>query len=174
MRHPIEKIVNAFWAELGKIENLTGIGREAIALTLYRLNYEKGRKWEAELWKHTRSKAELADWVEETREEAKYSEEAFLELAGLLPMWARRSLIEIARSLPSPRGGKRRALNFGDRQEVKRRFRKLTGGGTSTRIPNYRAYEQIREWLKTSRKKEISVQTIRNICDEEKLAFMTD
>jgi hypothetical protein len=175
MGHPIETIVNAFWEELGEIEKRTGLRREAIALTLWRLNEAKGRKWEAKLWKHTESKAKIRDWVEEIREDAKYDEEAFLELASLLPAWARRSLTEIARSLPSPHGGKRKALNFRDRQEVKRQFRKLTAGGTLTKIPNYKAYKQIREWLKTHRKKEISLHTIRNICDgkQKKLVFIT-
>jgi len=165
-RMVIEKIVDTFWKELGEIEKLTGIRREVIGLTLWRLNHAKGRKWEAELWKHTKSKAEITEWVEQIQEEAKYSEEAFLELARLLPMWARRSLIEIARSLPSPHGGKRRALNFRDRQEVKRRFSRLTEGVDGGRkIPNYKAYEEIRKWLKKNRGKEVSVHTIRIICD---------
>jgi hypothetical protein len=160
----VGKIVNAFWNQLGKIEKLTGIRREAIAVTLYRLNYEKDRKWEAELWKHTASKGAIEEWVEETRENAKYDEESFLELARLLPAWARRSLLDIARSLPSPRGGKRRALNFRGRQEVKRRFIQLTKGH-GRKIPHYKAYQEIKAWLKAHRRKDVSLHTIRIICD---------
>jgi hypothetical protein len=164
----ITKIVDAFWNELGKIEKLTGIRREAIAITLHRLNYEKSRKWEAELWKHTASKDAIEEWVEETRENAKYDEESFLELARLLPAWARRSLLEIARSLPSPRGGKRRALNFRGRQEVKRRFDELTrASGGRRRLPNYKAYEEIRKWLNKRRGKDVSLHTVRIICDSK-------
>jgi hypothetical protein len=160
------RILNEFWKELGKIEKLTGIGRESIALSLYRLNYDKGRNWEADLWKNIGSKSDLTAWVEETRKEAKYSEEAFLEIARSLPMWARRDLLEIVRTLPSPSGGKRKALNFRVRQEVKSRFSRLTKGLNGERkIPNCRAYEDIRAWLRRSRGKEVSVHTIRIICD---------
>ena len=162
--HPVRKIINAFWKELGKIAKLTGIKRESIAISLWRLNEAKGHKWEAELWKHTRSKAHLREWIDETRENAKYDEEAFLEIARSLPTWARRSLMEIAKSLPSPHGGKRRALEFRYRQEVKRRFIQLTKS-RGRKIPHYKAYEEIRAWLKAHRRKDVSLHTIRIICD---------
>jgi hypothetical protein len=113
---------------------------------------------------HTASDAAIEEWVEQTREYAKYDEESFLELAHLLPAWARRSLVEIARKLPSPHGGKRRALQFRDRQEAKRRFIRLTKG-RRRRIPHYKAYEEIKGWLKARRGKDVSLHTIRIVCD---------
>src|SRR5713101_2596306 len=93
----LTRITNAFWKELGAIEKLTKIRREVIALTLYRLNEEQGKKWEAKLWKHTRSKDTMRRWVQDLRKEANYDEHAFLELARLLPAWARRRLLEITK-----------------------------------------------------------------------------
>jgi hypothetical protein len=156
----LNRVLTAFSKELVKIEKLTRISRESIALSLYRLNMAKGRKWEAKLWEATKSTGQMRAWIKETREMAKYSEEAFLEIAQLLPKWARRSLSEIARALPAPHGGKRRVLRFREKIQALQRFKELTENAESRkRLSKTKAYEKI------AREMKVSPHTIRIICD---------
>jgi hypothetical protein len=160
LNQSLNRVLSAFSKELTKIEKLTGVKRESIALSLYRLNMNRGRKWEANLWKATESKRQLLRWIKETREEAEYSEDAFLELAELLPKWARRSLSEMARMLPAPHGGKRRALRFRDRMLVVQRVKELTeSAATEKKLSKTKAYEKVATEMK------VSSHTIRIICD---------
>ena len=160
LNQSLNRVLSAFSKELRKIEKLTGVKPESIALSLYRLNMNRGRKWEANLWKATESKRQLLRWIKEAREEAKYSEDAFLELAELLPKWARRSLSEMARMLPAPHGGKRRALRFRDRMLVIQRVKELTeNAATKKRLSRTKAYEKVATEMK------VSSHTIRIICD---------
>lgn len=156
----LNKVLGAFSKELRKIEKLTGVKPESIALSLYRLNMTRGRTWEANLWKATESKRQLRKWIKETREEAKYSEDAFLEIAELLPKWARRSLSEMASILPAPHGGKSRALRFRDRLLVVQRVKELTENAEPKRkLSKTKAYEKV------AREMKVSSHTIRIICD---------
>lgn len=160
----LTKITNAFWKELGRIEELTGIRREVIALTLCRLNEEKKRTWEAKLWKAGKSKSAMEEWV--LREQANYDEDSLLELARLLPEWARRSLAGIVEKLPAPSGGKRRALNFREERWVKQRFQQLTQHpNVYKRLSARRAYLEISSQVWTKFGKNASPHTIRTICD---------
>ncbi len=160
LNRSLNRVLSAFSKELRKIEKLTGVKPESIALSLYRLNMDKGRKWEANLWKATESKRQLQRWIKETQEEAKYSEYAFLELAELLPKWARRSLSEMARMLPAPHGGKRRVLRFREKMQALQRFKELTENAKAKkRLSKTKAYEKIATEMK------VSPHTIRIICD---------
>lgn len=160
LNRSLDIISKAFSKELRRIEKLTGIKPMSIWLSLYRLNMKMGREWEAKLWRATRSNSEMRKWIEETREEAQYSEEAFLELAQLLPKWAKRSLSEIAHALPASHGGKRRVLRFRDRAKALRWFKELTEGEKQgKKLSKTKAYEKI------AREMKVSPHTIRIICD---------
>ncbi|HVB33668.1 MAG TPA: hypothetical protein VNJ52_04740 [Patescibacteria group bacterium] len=160
----VARITNAFWKELGRIEKLIGIRREVIALTLARLNEEKKRTWEAKLWRAGRSRDAMEMWV--LQERANYDEDSLLELAGLLPEWARRSLASIIEKLPPPNGGKRRALYFREERWVKRRFQELTQhANANKRLSARRAYSEISRQVETKFGKKASPHTIRTICD---------
>lgn len=160
LNQSLNRVLGAFSRELRKIEKLTRIKPESIAISLYRLNMQEGRAWEAKLWRATRSRNRLRAWIKETREEAQYSEYAFLELAKLLPAWARRSLSAIADALPAPHGGKPRLLRFRDRMRVAQRFKELTeNAGPKKRLSKTKAYEKI------AREMKVSPHTIRIICD---------
>jgi len=156
----LNRVLHAFSKELGKIEKITNMPPELMALSLYRLNMAKGRKWEAKLWEATESTGEMRAWIKETQEDAKYSEEEFLEIARLLPKWARRSISQIAHALPAPHGGKRRALRFRERLQALQRFKELTENvGPKKRLSKTKAYEKV------AREMKVSPHTIRIICD---------
>ena len=156
----LNRVLNAFSKELGKIEKITNIPPESMALSLYRLNMAKGRKWEAKLWEATESIGQMRGWIKKTQKEAKYSEQEFLELAQLLPKWARRSISQIAHALPAPHGGKRRALRFRERSQALQRFKELTENvGPKKRLSKTKAYEKV------AREMKVSPHTIRIICD---------
>ena len=159
-------IHNQFEKNLRQIEKLTGMRREEIARTFSILNLRRGRKWEAKLWSHTASKDKLRWWIKECAERGGYDENAFVELASFLPLWAKRSLLELAKALPSLPGGKPKALLFRERLEVLRRFRELTQhSDPQKRLPKYKAYTKIAAEFTTANGKCVHPHTIRIICD---------
>lgn len=158
----LRKVLPVFWTELGKISRLTKFRRKTIALILFRLNVEARRKWEAELWKNTASKNELKEWLIDCKKESQYDDTAFLELAKLLPQWAKRSLLDVAQTLPAPhRSGRQFKLRFRERQFVLTRYNELKEEG----LPNRDAYEKIAKEVKRRSKKSVSTHTVRIMCD---------
>lgn len=161
----VNRILNEFWKQLGEIERITGFPRAAIALAMCRLSKQKSREWEAGLWKSTHSRHQLKAWIERYGEEAHYDDQAFLEIARLLPSWAKRNLAQMSKGLGRGRGGNRK-FHYGERLEVERRFLQLTRpSGPRRAIPRYKAYEKIQaEWKHKGKK--ISIHAIRIICDK--------
>ncbi|MFZ0702224.1 MAG: hypothetical protein WAM80_10305 [Candidatus Acidiferrales bacterium] len=168
-------MLDNFWKELGKIAKLTGFSRETIALILCRLNRAKAKEWEASLWSHTATKDGLRQWLIRCKEVSEYDDDALIEVARLLPEWARRSLSAIIKKLPAARGGKRKILLFRDRKRVKLRFRELTNADSPNRRSKNEAYKKIAKEVESWTRNEGRTvkphpHTIRIICDPKERA----
>jgi hypothetical protein len=161
-----------------KTAEKAGIPRQALTRALYRYATARMDKWEAELWKNAHSQKELANWIrrEAGRDFDGTKESEMLKLARGIPGRIRKNLIEIAKSLATPRGGNPRKLDFAQSWEVRRRVQALREKG----LPKEKAYDKVARQLKG-----ISAHTVRRECEPKErqrsrqpkdsgIAFITD
>ena len=142
---------------LDKTADMTGIPRGPLTRALHRHAIVKKKKWEARLWKSAASQKELGDWI--WRERKKFDAKDDIEIFNLsdeIPARIRRNLIEIAKSIPGPHGGKPPALNFIERWQAQRRVRELHDKGLAID----KAYEKV------AKRMGVSKHTVRRCCDE--------
>lgn len=162
MGFDIEAFAGAVWSLSETIDEAarkTGIEREPLSLALHRYAIASKNKREAEMWRHARSKRKLSKWIyEQSRPDFdSTNEKEILKLAKEIPLLVRRGLIEIAKNLPRPRGGKHRSLDTFERFEAKRLVRNLREKNKP--LSKEKAYAKVARLLK------VSPHTIRRECD---------
>lgn len=142
---------------LDKAAETTGIPREALTNALHHHAVVRKNKPDAKFWKSAHSEAELGRWIwRERRKFGAKDETEILELAREIPTRIRRDLIEIAKSIPAPRGGKRPALDLVEKWRVQREVRELHDSGLS----KDKAYEVVAQRI------DIAAHTVRRYCDK--------
>jgi hypothetical protein len=142
---------------LDKAAETTGIPRGALTNALHHRAVVRRNKSDATFWKSAHSDTEIGKWI--WRERRKFDgkdETEILELSREIPARIRRDLIEIAKSIPAARGGKRPALDLTGKWQVQKEVRELHAKGLS----KDRAYETV------AKRMGVSAHTVRRYCDK--------
>ncbi len=148
---------------LDQIAEVTGIPRVALAGALYRHAVICKNKWEAKLWKSADSDKELGKWI--WREQKKFDENDetdVLNLAHEIPTRIRRNLIDIAKTIPAPRGGKPTKLDLFQRWDAQGQFKRLCREG----ISKEKAYQTVAKRMTVRMRTNVSAHTVRRACDK--------
>lgn len=145
--------------ELNNTATKTGIPLAALCEALQRCASRRGDKREAIFWKNASSDEKLGTWMYLQSGRAFDSEDEveYLAFAKDIPFRVRRGLIEVVKQLPSPRGGKPRALDTFTGWEVRHLVRLRRDNGESKE----RAYKFVARQMK------VSPHTIRRECEPE-------
>ena len=160
MGFDIDAFTGALWTlskAFDKAAETTGIPREALALALYRHATNRKDKEGARLWKSAQSNDGLNKWIyRQARNFDTFNEGEMLKLAKEIPARIRRNLIEIAKLIPAPQGGKAPALDIFERWEVRKQVKALHEKGLS----NDKAYQRV------AKRMHVSAHTVRRACDK--------
>jgi hypothetical protein len=139
---------------------------DLIRLHKKRLLYRRAKiqkdQWEERLWKAARTKKELSEWIYKRARDFNIDDESeILELSKTIPYRVRTNLIEIAKTIPASRGGKRPALNTMESWRVRSEVSKLQQKGMSKE----NAYKEVaKRWSESGHK--LSAHTVRRTYDE--------
>lgn len=155
-----ELLASAVWNLFNSFSNIAervGLPHSELANALRRRAAVCKNKFEAELWENIGSENKLGDWIWRKRKQSfdEGDETEILKLSHEISAKVRRTLIEIAKSIPASRGGNPPKLNLVQKWEARRRLKKLSGVGW----PKHEAYKQV------ARKMGVSAHTIRRCCD---------
>jgi hypothetical protein len=150
----------ALWslsAALKEAAKKTGFSIEALSGALLKSAAARRDMLEVGLWKNACSEKSLGKWLYEKSKHrfGRSDEVECLKLTKEIPYRVRTGLIEVARRLPRPPGGKRPALQFLDAWEARRLVRSLLDRG----MTKERAY------AKVALKFNVSVHTVRREWD---------
>lgn len=148
---------------LDQIAEVTGIKRESLTGALHRLAVIRKNKWEARLWKSAHSEKELGKWI--LRERRRFDADDETEVVNLsdkIPILVRRNLIEIAKFIPAPLGGKPPKLDLFQRWDAQGQFKKLRREGLSKE----KAYETVAKRMSARMHMNVSTHTVRRACDK--------
>ena len=142
---------------LNEIVKKTGFQLEPLSQALLASAIRRGDKREAGLWKNANSQRELGKWIynQAGRKFDGADEGKIIKFAKELPICVRRGLIEIAKQLPAPPGGKARALDLIDGFIARHDVRSLRERGLSKE----KAYAKVAKRMK------VSSHTIRRECE---------
>jgi hypothetical protein len=148
---------------LDQIAEVTGIPRGALTGALYRHAVICKNKWEAKLWESAHSEKELGKWIWRERKKFDADDETeVLNLSDKIPTLVRRNLIEIAKSIPAPHGGKPPKLDLFQRWDAQGQFKKLRREG----ISKEKAYETVARRMSVRMHTSVSTHTVRRACDK--------
>lgn len=160
MGFDFDGFAGALWSlseALNKTAERTGMPREVLSHALCRNATARRDKWEAGLWKYAHSDKELSKWIYRRARNFNINDESeILDLADEIPARIRRNLIEIAKSIPAPHGGKPPALGFIERWKARKQVKELHDKGLS----RDKAYEEV------AKRMHVSAHTVRRTCDE--------
>jgi hypothetical protein len=146
-----------------QIAEVTGIPRGALTGALHRHAVICKNKWEARLWKSAHSEDELGKWIWRERRRFDAADETdVLKLSDEIPTRVRKSLIDIAKSIPAPRGGKPPKLDLFQRWQAQRQVKELRGQGLAID----KAYEEVAKQMSASTHTRVSTHTVRRACDK--------
>jgi hypothetical protein len=145
-----------------KTAMLVGIPRETLTRALHRRAKTRKDRWEERLWKAARTEKELSEWIYKRARDFNIGDESeILELSKTIAYRIRRNLIEIAKTIPASRGGKRPILDSMEKWRVRSEVRKLQEKG----IPKENAYARVAKSMTESGRR-VSTHTVRRTCDE--------
>jgi hypothetical protein len=148
---------------LDQIAEVTGIPRGALTGALHRHAVICKNKWEARLWKSAHSEKELGKWIWRERKKFDADDETdVLNLADKIPTLVRRNLIEIAKTIPAPHGGKPPKLDLFQRWHARAQFKKLRRKGLS----KANAYKTVAKRMSVRMRTNVSAHTVRRACDK--------
>jgi hypothetical protein len=148
---------------LDQIAEVTGIPRAALTGALHRYAVICRNKWEVRLWKSAHSEKELGNWIWMERKKFDADDETeVLNLSDKIPALVRRNLIEIAKSIPAPLGGKPAKLDLFQRWDAQGQFKKLRREGLSKE----KAYETVAKRMSVRMHISVSTHTVRRACDK--------
>lgn len=135
----------------------TGFQLEPLSQALRASAIRRGDKREAGLWKNANSQRDLGKWIynQAGRKFDGADEGKMIKFANEIPIRVRRGLIEIAKQLPAPPGGRARALDLIDGFMARYDVRLLRKKGMSKE----KAYAKIAKTMK------VSSHTIRRECE---------
>jgi hypothetical protein len=146
-----------------QIAEVTGIPRGALTSALHRHAILCKNKWETRLWKSAHSENELGKWIWRERRRFDAADETdVLKLSDEIPTRIRKNLIDIAKSIPAPRGGKPPKLDLFQRWEAQSQVKELRDKGMSKE----KAYEEVAKRMSVSTHMKVSTHTVRRACDK--------
>jgi hypothetical protein len=148
---------------LDQIAEVTGIPRGSLTGALHRHAVMRKNKWEARLWKSAHSERELGEWIWRERKKFDADDETdVLKLSDEIPTRIRKNLIDIAKSIPAPRGGKPPKLDMFQRWQTQKQVKELRGKG----MPIDKAYEEVAKRMSVRMHTSVSAHTVRRACDK--------
>lgn len=166
MAFDFDLFAGAVWSlsrAVNQIAEVTGIPRGALTGALHRHAVICKNKWEARLWKSAHSENELGKWIWRERRRFDAADETeVLNLSDKIPALVRRNLIEIAKSIPAPLGGKPAKLDLFQRWDAQGQFKKLRREGLSKE----KAYEVVAKRMSVRMHISVSTHTVRRACDK--------
>ena len=146
---------------IDKTAALVGIPRDTLARVLQRRAKVRKDRWEESLWRSARSKKELSEWIYRRARDFEIDDESeILKIARTIPHRIRRSLIEIAKTIPASRGGKSLKLDPIECWRIRSAVTELHKKG----MPKEKAFEAVAK-RKTRSGHKVSAHTVRRICD---------
>jgi len=146
-----------------QIAGVTGIPRGALTGALHRHAVICKNKWEARLWKSAHSENELGKWIWRERRRFDAADETdVLKLSDEIPTRIRKNLIDIAKSIPAPQGGKPPKLDLFQRWQAQKQVKELRRKGLAID----KAYEEVAKQMSVSTHIRVSTHTVRRVCDK--------
>jgi hypothetical protein len=147
----------SLWEALDRTAERIGIPLQALTPVLYRNATGRRDKWEAALWKNAHSKKMLGEWIwrEAGQDFDGNNETEIMKLSREIPARMRRNLIQIAKSIPAPRGGNPRALDMLNSWRARRQVQALREKGLS----RGKAYKRVADQMR------VSAHTVRRECE---------